>query len=79
MFLPVGSVFWPDQDPDPDPLQETLIWIRVAKKIVINSHKNQPIFLKKKSLILFNILEDKLDHKLQKKNCFEFYNFNRKK
>ena len=25
-------------DPDPDPLQETLIWIRVPKKIVINSH-----------------------------------------
>ena len=23
------------QDPDPDPLQETLIWIRVPKKIVI--------------------------------------------
>ena len=28
--------------PDPDPLQETLIRIRVAKKIVINSHANQP-------------------------------------
>ena len=24
-------IFWPDQDPDPDPLQETLIRIRVAK------------------------------------------------
>ena len=34
----VGSVF----GPDPDTLQETLIWIRVAK-IVINSHTNQPI------------------------------------
>ena len=46
-------------DPDPDPLRETLIRILVAKKIVINSHKNQPKlriqFLKKKSLILFNI------------------------
>ena len=29
-------------DPDPDPHQETLIWIRVQKKIVINSHTNQP-------------------------------------
>ena len=29
---------------DPDPLQETLIRIRVAKKIVTNSHKNQPKF-----------------------------------
>ena len=29
-------------DPDPDPLQERLIWIRVAKEIVINSHTNQP-------------------------------------
>ena len=28
--------------PDPDPLQKTWIRIRVAKKIVINSHKNQP-------------------------------------
>ena len=28
---------------DPDPYQETLIWIRVPKrKIVINSHTNQP-------------------------------------
>jgi len=25
---------------DPDPLQET--WIRIAKKIVIYGHKNQP-------------------------------------
>ena len=31
-------------DPDLDPLQETLIWIRVQKKIVINSHTNQPKF-----------------------------------
>ena len=28
--------------PDPDPYQETLIWIRVPKQIVINSHTNQP-------------------------------------
>ena len=28
--------------PVPDPLQETLIRIRVAKKIVINSHTNRP-------------------------------------
>ena len=27
---------------DPDPLQETWIKIRVAKKIVVNSHKIQP-------------------------------------
>ena len=27
---------------DPDPYQETLIWIRVPKKIVINLHTNQP-------------------------------------
>ena len=27
---------------DPDPYQETLIWIRVPKKNVINSHTNQP-------------------------------------
>ena len=31
-------IIWPDLDPDQiqDPLQETLIRIRVAKKIVIN-------------------------------------------
>ena len=28
--------------PDPDPYQGTLIWIQVPKKIVINSHTNQP-------------------------------------
>ena len=27
---------------DPDPHQETLIWILLQKKIVINSHTNQP-------------------------------------
>jgi hypothetical protein len=49
-------------DPVPDPLKETLIWIRVPKKIVINSLTNQLKILKiyfflKKSLILFNIRE----------------------
>ena len=27
---------------DPDPYQETLIWIRVPKKNLINLHTNQP-------------------------------------
>ena len=26
-------IIWPDPDPDPDPDPETLIWIRVPKKI----------------------------------------------
>ena len=53
-------IIWPD--PDPDPYQETLIWIRVPKKnrdklAQINQNYKNIIFLKKKSLILFNIRE----------------------
>ena len=32
------TLFSSVSDPDPDPLKETLIWIRVPKKIVITSH-----------------------------------------
>ena len=41
---PSSSVSDPDRiiSPDPDPYQEALIWIRVPKQIVINSHTNQP-------------------------------------
>ena len=45
MFLGVS-------DPDPDPYQETLIWIRVPKK-----NRDKLAYKSKKSLILFNIRE----------------------
>ena len=52
------------------------IWIRVPKKIVINSHTNQPnykniIFLKKKSLIFLIYANNKFKI-TTKKHRYEF-------
>ena len=48
-------IIWPG--PHPDPLQVTWIRIQVAKKSMMNSHKNQPkLYLKKKRNHLFCLI-----------------------
>ena len=75
---PVGSVririIWPDTDPDP--LQETLIRIRVAKKEIV-IQINQNYFFQRNHFFCLIYVNNKL--KITKKNRYEFYTFYRKK
>ena len=63
--------------PDPDPYQETLIWIRVPKKnrdkLAYKSTKIIKIYLKKKEITNFVQYTRIISSKLQQKNIVTLY------